>query len=233
MSKQHQALSRPEQFKKELFYLDNPEKIEGKWASVISFDAAPLNVQSPRLKVVSASPDDPAAMPNDPVTLTVAVPEGDFRSLVQSIESEALKVIAEKSVEFFNRPSPFPIEDVRARHKSIVSEEGNVTLLLDPQVVVRNQYGAQRSTADLGPGVEISLFAQVNGVIYGRRSSELIMSALQVKVHMDPRPKDWMMEETVIVPDAADPEELSEEATDAISDAQVIKDEGLYFDLPE
>jgi hypothetical protein len=213
-----QAIARPEHFLGEDLSLDLPEKTDGKWTSVVSFRSAPLYLQTPRLRVAEVSPE----------SISVHVPEGDFRTLLEDIEGSCLSVISQRSTEFFNRKTPFTLDQVRGNHKSLVSNDGRVTLLLDQNVIVRNQFGAEKSVSDVLENSEVSIFAHASAVSFGRRSSEILVMALQTKLHMDPRPAAWQIEDTVSAPDHG-ADEISEETSDAISKAVTLPEVQDYF----
>ena len=217
MSRQ-QAIARTEQFNGEDLSLDLPEKTDGKWTSVVSFRSAPLYLQTPRLRVTEVSPD----------SIGVLVPEGEFRKLLEEIEGSCLSVIAQRSAELFNRKTPFTLDQVRGNHKPLVSEDGKVNMVLDRNVIVRNQFGAEKSVEDLHENSEVSIFAHAAAVSFGRRSSEILLSVLQTKLHMDPRPAAWQIEDTVSVPDHG-ADDISEETSDAISKAVTLPEVQDYF----
>jgi hypothetical protein len=154
------------------------------------------------LKVASADAD----------SVTVSVPEGPFRTLLAVIEDSLLKKVAERSGDFFGRA--FPLENVVQRHVPLLRDDPAMRLPVDPSAIVRNQYGAEKTLSDLAPGADASFFIHVQGVTFGRRSSEIAVGGLQVKIHMDPRPQEWQMEETVTAPNVIE-EEISEEISDA------------------
>ena len=210
------AISRADQFDPELVTVDVPEKTDGRYVSVIGYNSGPLYLQTPRLKVVEVGENN---------SITVSVPEGAFRDLVAATEARLISTVAERSVEFFRRKTPFSVAHVSERHKPTISSDGTLALTLDRSVVVRNQYGAEKAVEDVRPGTEISVWAHASGLLFGRTSSEILVSALQIKVHMDPRPTEWQMEETVIEPDPR--EEISEEL---IKGAEPLPDDGAYFD---
>jgi len=206
-------LTRLEQFDRESLSVDVPEKIDGKWTSVISWKEAPLYIQTPRVAVQSNQDDRIAFLPTD-----------DVRSLLRSVETRVLDLIAQRSAEFFNRQTPFSLQHVTDRHSSVLGEDKTVCAGIEAGAAVRNQYGAAKSVEDLQPGAEASLLVHVHGVRYGKNSTQLLLTLLQAKVYMDPRPQNWQMEETIAVPDPEPVDDISEE----INGAQVVDDK--YFD---
>lgn len=208
----HTALSDPGQFSPERLTVNEPEKTDGKRVSVIGWDGGPLYVQSPKCKVHS----------HEDGILSLDVGAGAYKDLLRSVEAAILQQVSDRSADFFG--NFFPLENVTQRHTPLFRDDTVLRLTVGTDTIIRNQYGAEKTLADLSAGTEASFFAHVHSVVFGKRSSEISVSALQVKMHMNARPQEWLMEETVTVPDPVEPDEISEE----INDAKPLNDD--YFD---